>query len=360
MLAGAILAASLNVACASSTATPPADPSAVPSFGANDMPPGTKVLVARQGQWLPAAVVQPLQEGRFLVHYDNTGNEWNEVVGPDRIKPVGGPAGNARDFKPGDKVLVTYQSKTLLADVVSQAGPEAWRVHYDGWGPEAVETVGPDRIRRPFEGASGHAVGEAVVVDVNGQPLPAKIIALSAADRWVVRFDAYGAQYDQEVGVDRIRAAPPAVAPPPPPAPPPVAPPPAPTVDKGKDKPKPKAPDSVPTVPSGPPAAGEAVLVNVHGAWFPATVTALAGGKIKLKIGAAEEEWPADHVLREPASTKGLPPYKVGQLVVVAYKGVFVPAKVLRKESRTTYKVRFDGTGPAEDEVVASRRLRPR
>jgi hypothetical protein len=311
--------------------------------------------------------VQPMQEGRFLIHYDNTGNEWNEVVGPDRIKRVDGPASAANDFKPGDKVLVTYQGRTLLADVVSQTGPEAWRVHYDGWGPEAAETVGPDRIRRPFVGASGHAIGEAVIVDVNGQPLPAKVIAASAADRWVVRFDGYGAQYDQEVGVDRIRAAPPAVAPPPPPAPPPVEPPPTPAVDKGKgkdkgkDKAKPKAnkPEEGPAVPSGPPSAGESVLISIHGAWFPATVSAVAGGKVKIKIGSTEEEVPADHVLREPTSSKGLA-YKVGQLVLVQYKGVFVPAKVLRKEGRAAYKVRFDGTGPADDEVILVKRLRPR
>jgi len=363
--AGAILVAALTAACSPATeAQPPADPSnAVPTFGANDMPPGTKVMVARQGQWLPAAIVQPLAEGRFLVHYDNTGNEWNEVVGPDRIKS-NGPAGAARDYRPGEKVLVTYQGKTLLADVVTQTGADQWRVHYDGWGPEAAETVGPDRIKRPFAGASGHAVGEAVMVDVNGQVLPAKVVALSAADKWIVRFDAYGPQYDQEVGPDRIKPPAPAAAPPPPA--PPVEPPPVDKADdkadkKGKHKDKPKAPpvDAAPAPQSGPPAAGEAVLVKLHGAWFPATVSAAAAGGFKVKLGGgAEEELPADHVLREPASLKGLR-YQVGQLVVVHYKGVYVPAKVLKAEGRD-YKVRFEGTGPEEDEVVQVKRLRPR
>lgn len=369
VLAAAILAASLTVACSPSTATPAADPSAVPSFGANDMPPGSKVLVARQGQWLPATVVQPLQEGRFLIHYDNTGNEWNEVVGPDRIKPAGG-AGAAHDYKPGDKVLVTYQGRTLLADIVSQAGAEQWRIHYDGWGPEAAETVGPDRIKRPFTGTSGHSIGEAVMVDVNGQALPAKVIALSAADKWIVRFDAYGAQYDQEVGADKIKATPPAVAPPPPapPAPPPVEPPPVAKVDKDKDKAKDKgkdakkgnAPEAAPSVPSGPPSSGETVLIHVRGAWLPATVGAAAGTGFKVKFaGGGEEEIAADKILREPTSTKGLR-YQVGQQVLVGYKGVYVPGKVIKQEGRADYKVRFEGTGPEEDEVVASKRLRPR
>ena len=212
------------------------------------------------------------------------------------------------------------------------------------------------------------------MVDVNGQALPGKVIAVSAADRWVVRFDSFGPQYDQEVSADRIRTAPPVVAPPPaPPAPPVVEAPPAPKVDakaekdkgkgkdkdKVKDKPKGNAPEAGPAVPSGPPATGEVVLVNVRGAWFPATVSAAAGGSFKVKFGNAEEEVPADRVLREPTSVKGLR-YQVGQLVLVGYKGVFVPAKVLKQEGRADYKVRFEGTGPEEDEVVAQKRLRPR
>lgn len=375
VLAAAILAASLTAACSSSTATPAADPSsAAPTFGANDLAPGTKVLVARQGQWLPATIVQPVAEGRFLIHYDNTADQWNEVVGPDRLKTVGG-AGSGGDFKPGDKILVTYQGRTLLADVVMAAGPNQWRVHYDGFGPEAAEVVGPDRIRRPFTGPSGHAVGEAVQVDVNGQVVPGKVIAAAAADQWLVRFEAFGPQYDQVVGVDRLRAAPPAVAPPPPPAaappppPPAVEPPPAKADAKGhkgkeKEKEKPKkpahAPEAAPSVLSGPPAAGEAVLVNIRGAWFPATVSAAgAGGAFKVKFGASgEEEVAVDRIVREPASLKGLR-YQPGQPVLVHYKGLYVAAKVLRPEGKD-YKVRFEGTGPEEDEVVQTKRLRPR
>ena len=362
VLAGALFAASLTAACSPSTPAPPADPSsAVPSFGANDMPPGTKVLVARQGQWLPAIIVQPLAEGRFLVHYDNTADTWNEVVGPDRIK---GGGGAAHDYKPGDKVLVTYQGRTLLADVVAQAGPEQWRVHYDGWGPEAAELVGPDRVRRPFTGASGHAVGEALVVEVSGQALPGKVIAATAADRWLVRFDGYDARYDQEVGVDRIRVAAPVAPPPPvvaPPAPPPAPPPPAKDAKagKGKDK-KVHAPDPGPAPQSGPPAAGETVLVNVRGAWFHATFSgAGAAGRLKVKFaGGAEQEVAADRVLREPASLKGLR-YHAGQAVLVSYKGVYVPGKITKLQGKD-YKIRFDGTGPEEDEIVQVRRLRPR
>jgi hypothetical protein len=260
-------------------------------------------------------------------------------------------------------VLVTYQNRLLLADIVTQVSADSWRVHYDGFGPEAGETVGPDRLRRPFSGQSAHAIGDALHVEVNGQALPAKVIAISAADHWVVRFDNYGPQYDQEVGADRIKTAPPALAPAvAPPAPPPViVPVPEKPADKDKDKAKPKPPaiDAASAPQAGPPAVGETVLVNLRGAWFSATVGAAGAGALKVKFAAGgEEEVPADRVLREPASLKGLH-YVPGQLVVVEYKGVYVPAKVLRQEGKD-YKVRFDGFGPEGDEVVLTKRLRPR
>ena len=289
---GAVLAAALAAGCAPSTAAPAADPSTPgtqqPTFGASDMPPGTRVKVAKEGQWYGATIVQPLGEGRFLVHYDNTGNEWNEAVGPDRIRRFGPSAAPPRarpaTTAPGEKVLVTYQNRLLLADVVMAVGADSWRVHYEGFGPEAAENVGPARLKRPFSGQSGHNPGESVMVEVKGQTLAAKVLAASAADRWVVRFEKYGPEYDQEVGVDRLKAAAPVVAPPVEPKPAEKPPekaaekPPEKVAEKPEkpaekvaetpaEKPKPKAPpvEAAPAAQAGPPAVGENVLVNVRG-----------------------------------------------------------------------------------------------
>jgi hypothetical protein len=353
--------------CASAP-PPPAAPAPPPSAPA-DLTPGNHVQVARQGQWYGAIIVQPTGDGRVIVHYDGTGNEYNEPVSSDRIKPFPAP-GPVRDYRPGETVLVSFQNRLLVADVVAQVGPDQWRVHYNGFGPEAGENVGPDRLRRPFSGQSAHAVGEALVVDVSGQPLPGKVLAVSAADHWIVRFDSYGPQYDQEITADRIRTAPlglgkPVAAPPAPPGPP--GPPALPVqekagdkIEKGADKAKPKpAIDAGPGPQGGPPAVGENVLVRQHGAWFTASVTEVgaAGIKVKFASGGEATESP-DHVLREPASLKGIQ-YTAGQLVLVEYKGVYVPARVLRPEGKD-YKVRFDGFGPEADEVIFVRRLRPR
>ena len=102
------------------------------------------------------------------------------------------------------------------------------------------------------------------------------------------------------------------------------------------------------------------LLVSVRGAWFSAAVTALGAGTVKVKFAAGgEEDVDAGRILREPTSTKGLH-YQPAQLVLVDYKGVFVPGKVLKQEGKGEYKVRFDGQGPEGDEVINARRLRPR
>src|SRR5439155_23012144 len=108
----------------------------------------------------------------------------------------------------------------------------------------------PDRLKRPFAGTSAHGAGEQVSVEVNGQVLPAKILAVSAQDRWIVRYVGYGPEYDQEIGADRLRA------PGPPPAVAGVAPPPPPGAaaapDKGAKKRGPAAPPAAPPPPPSP------------------------------------------------------------------------------------------------------------
>src|SRR5262245_39034009 len=173
--AGLVLTAALAVACGSAS-PPPAEPTpAAPVFSPADLPPGTHVQVSRAGQWYPATIVQSVGPDKFMVSYDGYPPQYNEAVGSDRIKApaAGGAPGVARDYKVGEKVLVTSQNRTLLADVVQQTGADQWRVHFDGYGPEVADNVGPDRLKRPFAGTSAHTAGEQVFVEINGQVLPA-------------------------------------------------------------------------------------------------------------------------------------------------------------------------------------------
>ncbi len=370
-----VLAAALGAACTPSTTPAPTDPNAAASFGPSDLSPGTHVTVNKNGQWLPGTIVQPLGTDRFIVGYDGFGPQWNEPVGMDRIKT--GSAVAAVDYHVGDKVVATSQGHLMLGDILQQVSAGTWRVHYDGYGPEAVENVTEDRLARPFLGVSAHAVGEAVMVEANGQTLPAKVIAATAQSRWLVRFDGYNPQYDQEVRAERIHAAPaPLLMPlvPPTPvaiAPPVVAPavvePPAkPEKDKGKKvkaKPEPvAAPVVAAPAAAAPLQIGDAVLVSQRGSWIAATITAAGAntGAWKVKYeGGNEDEVTSDRVQRLGALAKG-GRFNVTQLVTIEWHGVYVTGKVLKEEGKGFYRIRFDGQGAESDEVVPVKRLHPR
>jgi hypothetical protein len=353
-------------ACAGDPKPPPVDPTA--GVG-SEYSPGSHVLVNRGGSFVPAVVLQATLDNRFVVRYDGYGPQYDEPVATDRLRPYTPPS----PYKVGDCVLVTAQNRTILADVLQDLGNNTFRVHYDGYGPEVAENVTPERIKKPFTGATAHQLNEAVFVEVNGAPLPAKIAAVVAADRWIVRFDGFNAQYDQEVGADRFRAAPPpAVATPAPPPPPePVA-----KDDdkkgkgkkgkKDKDPPKddkPAAP-AAPAAPTGGPLqAGEAVLVSQRGgSWVPATISAAgASGAWKVKYtSGGEEEVAADRVGRANGPLKGTP-YTPNMPIFIEWHGAYYAGKVVKEGgAKGQYKVRFEGTGPEADEVVNSNRIRPR
>ena len=198
--------ASLASCAPAKSAPPPGDPGQGALFNREtvSIAPGTPVLVERGGYWLPATVTGRAAGDRVIVRYDGYSAEFDETVPIQRIRP-GVAAAAPADYQVGERVLVSVQGKLLLADVAAQAGPQAWRVHYDGYGPEVAENVGPDRIRRPFAGATAHAPGAPVLVDVSGRTLPGTVLAPLAEDRWLVRFEGFGPEYDQEVTLDRLR-----------------------------------------------------------------------------------------------------------------------------------------------------------
>lgn len=358
--------AALAACTPSGTAPPPPDPGGGAALQEQSpvIPPGTAVLVERGGSWLPATVVGRVAGDRVIVHYDGYGSEWDEAVRIERLRPAAA-TGAAEDYRVGEKVLVTAQGKLLLADVVAQVGQRQWRVHYDGYGPEVAENVGPDRMRRPFAGATAIAPGAALLVDVGGRVLPAKVLAALAQDRWLVRFDGFGPEYDQEVTPDRLRA-PAAAAPEPAPAA--AAAPAAPQAPSAAGG---AAGDAGKAAPGSGFQAGEAVLVAHRGVFHPASIVGPAsGGRWRVRYGSAavgtehgvadsDEEVAADRVSRAATLEKGAAP-QANQRVFVEWHGLFFPGKVTREVSKGQYRIRFDGFGPEADEVVPTKRLRPR
>ena len=53
----------------------------------------------------------------------------------------------AATFKVGDKITVEWKGSNYPATVTAVAGPSQYKIHYDGYGAEWDEVVGPSRIR---------------------------------------------------------------------------------------------------------------------------------------------------------------------------------------------------------------------
>jgi hypothetical protein len=118
------------VAPASATAAPPAAPGAV------------EVLWG--GTWWAAEVLES-RAGVTRIHYTGWGPEWDEWVGPERIRSAAPsrPLGSARV---GQRVEVEWHGTWWAAEVVAKKRG-FYKIHYTGWGPEWDEWVEPPRMR---------------------------------------------------------------------------------------------------------------------------------------------------------------------------------------------------------------------
>ncbi len=109
---------------------------------------GDKGQVLWKGTWYPATVLKANGDQCFI-HYNGYGSNWDEWVGPDRIRLSGGspiPAA-ASSFSEGDAVKVLWKGTWYDAHVLKNAGTSRWKIHYDGYDNSWDEVVGPDRIK---------------------------------------------------------------------------------------------------------------------------------------------------------------------------------------------------------------------
>lgn len=106
----------------------------------SDQGAGTRVEVNWKGKWWPAYALAN-QAGQTRVHYAGFGNDWDEWVGPERIRPY-----LPQNLPAGARVEVSYEQKWWPARVLeSRLGLQ--HIRYDGYGAQWDEWVGPDRWR---------------------------------------------------------------------------------------------------------------------------------------------------------------------------------------------------------------------
>jgi len=112
----------------------------------------------------PAVILEQPGPGKFKIHYDGYDTVWDEVVTRDRIKGAveGTPvnpeppekvrakamqAAQTNVYKYGDLVKVEWHGTMYPARIQGIVGPEKYRIRYEGYGPEWDETVGLSRIQ---------------------------------------------------------------------------------------------------------------------------------------------------------------------------------------------------------------------
>lgn len=338
----------LAIGCGSPPPAPAPAPSG-PGFAMNltETQPGARVLVEQGGQWLPATIVQRVGTDLFQVRLDGQSPELDRVVGPDRMRPAATAAPDAAGLRPGEPVLVATPTGGLyLAEVVQLTPGAAVRVKYDGFSPEVVEDVEPARVRRPHTGPATHAPGSEVTVEVDGVRASGRVAAVVSPETYLVRFAQAGPSYDRvfpESAIQAVAGAAPASTASPA-SPPPAA------------SPSPAAPSGGAAL-----AAGDAVYVEHRGAHHLATVSRWSGrtATVRYERGGETEEVDAARVMRVPAEKTAGVAWAPKDPVFIEWHGMFFRGHVLEKKGPGQYKVRFDGMGPAEDEIVVARRLRP-
>ena len=116
--------------------------------------------------------------------------------------------------KVGDSAQVLWGKKWWSATVigVNSAGTKC-KIHYKGYGSNWDEWVGPSRIRvggasssaKTTKSAGGYYVGQRVKVLWNSKWWNAKVLRVKK-NKFYIKYDGYGSKWNEWVGHGRIRS----------------------------------------------------------------------------------------------------------------------------------------------------------
>ena len=123
---------------------------AIPAMA--DWKKGDKIQVEWKGTWYAASVLDT-KDGKYQIHYDGWGNEYDEWVVPARTRPSEGagsppppPAAPAQTWEVGDNCDVNWKGQWYKSSI-KKVKDGKYFVHYDGWDKKWDEWATPDRIR---------------------------------------------------------------------------------------------------------------------------------------------------------------------------------------------------------------------
>lgn len=130
------------------------------------------------------------------------------LLARDAPKPEPHAPEPSRDENADQGLVVEHGGSYWPCTIVAHEPDGQQKVHYIGWGPESDEVVASSRIRR----RSGSSLGQ-LVVEWHGSYWPATALR-SDGGRIFIRYDGYGAEWDEWVGPDRTARLSPPTRPP--------------------------------------------------------------------------------------------------------------------------------------------------
>ena len=135
-------------------------------------------------------------------------------------------AGCKRNYGVGDAVLVEWEGNVYPAKIIAVASSTKYKIHYDGYDDIWDEVIPRTRIKGLVEGdvvqpeppakvrakalqaaqTNVHKIGDRVRVEWHGQMYNAVITGIVGQERYRVRYEGYGPEWDETVGLARIQA----------------------------------------------------------------------------------------------------------------------------------------------------------
>jgi hypothetical protein len=131
----------------------------------------------------------------------------------------------SRSYRAGDEVMVEWEGKEYQAVILEAKGPTKFKVHYDGyddiWDEEVVRSriksfrrgdeprpEPPSKVRQKAALAAQsntYRLGDHVRVEWSGKYYPAEIIDVVGKERYRVKYDGYGNEWNENVSLSRIQ-----------------------------------------------------------------------------------------------------------------------------------------------------------
>jgi hypothetical protein len=162
---------------------------------------GQAVCVEWGGRFWPGRILRCTGPQRWEIAYDSWPSDWNEIVGPDRLRA------SARTRRRSASLVIASVSVVAVIACAVAFAVSARPTH--GHEPEAARSAAQSAQKADggatTEAHQPFAVGAEVEAEWRGKWYPAKILALESGQRFRIHYSGWGSEWDEVVEPGRLR-----------------------------------------------------------------------------------------------------------------------------------------------------------